>query len=101
MRMIDADALKMRLDDLEASGGHTYYRKGMDDTLHYFMPKIIKEAPTIDPEELRPKGRWIVEREKDTFGFILHFKCSRCEKCGANKTSYCPNCGAKMEDDNG
>lgn len=96
MRLIDADALRMRLNDLEARGGHAYYRKGMDDTLHYFMPKIIKDAPTVDPEELRPKGRWEVMytcRGERLWGF-------ECDQCGAGspKTSnYCPHCGCKME----
>lgn len=48
MRLIDANALKKRLDNLEASGGHKYYRKGMDDTLHFHMPNIIDEIPTVD-----------------------------------------------------
>jgi hypothetical protein len=56
----------------------------------------IDNAPTIDPEELRPKGRW----EKS--GALLE-----CQNCGefysqlggnAGKAwNYCPNCGAKME----
>jgi hypothetical protein len=51
-RLIDANALKKRLDSLEASGGHKYYRKGMDDVLHFHMPNIINEAPTVDAVEV-------------------------------------------------
>lgn len=51
-RLIDAEALKFALSNLVASGGHKYYRKGMDDTLHYHMPKIIDELPVIDAVEV-------------------------------------------------
>ena len=50
-RLIDANALKDGLMKLEASGGHKYYRKGMDDTLHFHMPHIIDDAPTVDAVE--------------------------------------------------
>lgn len=51
-RLIDANKLKNRLGDLEASGGHKYYRKGMDDVLHKHMPTIIDEQPTVDAVEV-------------------------------------------------
>jgi hypothetical protein len=51
-RLIDAEALKFALSNLVASGGHKYYRKGMDDTLHYHMPRIIDELPVIDAVEV-------------------------------------------------
>lgn len=48
-------------------------------------------APTIDPEELRPKGRWI-EFDGEVFD------CSVCHEIHvAYPYNYCPNCGAKME----
>lgn len=54
-RLIRANALKDRLVNLEASGGHKYYRQGMDDTLHKFMPRIIDDAPTVDAVEVPDK----------------------------------------------
>lgn len=48
VRLIDANALKKHLRNLVASGGHKYYRKGMDDTLHRHMPNIIDDQPTVD-----------------------------------------------------
>lgn len=51
-RLIDANELKERLKHLEGKGGHKYYRKGIDDCLHYHMPCIIDDQPTIDPETL-------------------------------------------------
>lgn len=51
-RLIDANALKEYLNSLEASGGHKYYRKGVDDTLHVHIPNIVDEQPTVDAVEV-------------------------------------------------
>ncbi len=61
----------------------------------------IEDFPTIDPESLRPKGRWVLLDECSNAGVY----CSVCHKKVykeqyANQTlksTYCPNCGAKME----
>lgn len=55
---------------------------------------VLYLMPTIDPESLRPKGRW------DTTN--MH-KCSNCGEVAPSDdwqylhTTFCPNCGAKME----
>ena len=51
-RLIDANALKDGLSNLEATGGHKYYRQGMDDVLNKFMPSFIDEQPTVDAVEV-------------------------------------------------
>ena len=51
-RLIDANYLKKRLDDMEIRNGHKYYRAGMDDALHDFMPQRIDEQPTVDAVEV-------------------------------------------------
>ena len=57
----------------------------------------INNAPAVDPESLRPKGRWVKTNPS--------WK-PRCSACGEYhlhswadcvKCNYCPNCGAKME----
>lgn len=54
-----------------------------------------QEIPTINPEDLRPKGRWI---EKPYLLGTSRF----CSLCGENYGmphgiyNYCPNCGARM-----
>lgn len=55
----------------------------------------IYDAPTIDPESLRPVGRWECKAEP-------FYICSNCKKevemfaCD-DMMDYCPHCGAKME----
>lgn len=95
-RLIDANDLKKKLDGLEASGGHKYYRKGMNDTLHFHMPNIIDECPTVDAAPV-VHGRWIADTP---------FCCS-CSICNHARgglahedgQNYCSNCGAKMDGD--
>lgn len=55
----------------------------------------LDEQPTVDAEVVR-RGRWIE-------GFFANtFECSMCvdndvSLCYAQKTNYCPRCGAKMD----
>lgn len=56
----------------------------------------------IDPESLRPKGRWTENRrvgfsdaiEGDVYWFT--YTCSECGGEVMNDYHYCPNCGADM-----
>jgi len=50
----------------------------------------LDEAPTIDPESLRPHGRWI----DCSNGWM----CSNCERDNTYDKPYCPNCGADMQE---
>ena len=113
MRLIDADALKeLILKERDAipktvverysfcaetpnSHGNSM-RGGIRKAL-----RCMEQTPTIDPESLRPKGRWVDHMVRD-------WRCSECgEKihkvrnvdgyCYDDKPKYCPNCGAKME----
>ena len=51
-RLIDADALKKELINLEPRCANKFVQQGLDDGLHYYMPKIIDEQPTIDAVEV-------------------------------------------------
>ena len=86
MRLIDADRMKEEL-----LWGNVFLPAIQTNTL----VDLIDNQPTIDPESLRPSGRW------DDAGYVVW-----CSNCGepylpAYKSyKYCPNCGAKMEDTN-
>ena len=73
------------------------------------MVKALKEAPTIDPESLRPHGKWFEcdYVEYDGHSECIHYPkaalgCTNCRNVFKKellwKRNYCPNCGAKMED---
>ena len=61
----------------------------------------IARFPIINPDSLRPKGRW--EEHCDEERGIWYFDCPFCEDGYATGTKYlqnfCPNCGADMTGD--
>lgn len=60
--------------------------------------KLILDAPAVDPESLRPRGRWIYkwDAERDPKKLFVRIVCSECNLHTGQKSNYCPNCGAKM-----
>lgn len=62
---------------------------------------VLEDAPTIDPESLRPQGEWVDHMVRD-------WRCSLCGDkiqkvrvvdgyCYDDSPNYCPNCGARMK----
>ena len=54
----------------------------------------IKSIPAADAAEVR-HGRWLCV-DTDTEQFFL---CNRCKKKEYWESNYCPNCGAKMDEE--
>lgn len=86
MRLIDADCLK---------------EKGRYDDYDEFVVDYddIKNAPTIDPVK---HGRWInAYPEIEPNPMFMYGICSECgfEQSISDKLNYCPNCGAKMDEE--
>ena len=68
--LISREALLATLNDLEATGGHKYYRKGANDVLHEIMPQIIADEPTVDAVEVvRCKD---CQERTQSCGMVLH-----------------------------
>lgn len=89
-RLIDANALR--------------YRMGVnqdDKQIFYVTGEDIDAAPTIDPESLWTRAQWIPRRMKfpGESLTVTMYECGLCEKQQWNATNFCPNCGAKMEDE--
>lgn len=93
MRLIDADKFKGFIKTVPATYTRTegyIYLNGCRKIL-----EIIDAAPTIDPESLRPTGKW----KPTTIPFMN--ECVDCSVCGyrtiyGNGFKYCPHCGARM-----
>ena len=90
VRMIDGDALRRKVADI-LRRYDTPETFGEELAVYSVFDEVIS-SPAVDPESLRPKGRWR--------------KCGNEKKCSvckfiyySNKDdfNYCPNCGAKME----
>lgn len=58
------------------------------------MEEILKNLPSVK----LPKGEWVLEEEQNHVE--LMYSCSECGFIAwgeYEKTNYCPNCGARME----
>lgn len=89
-RPIDADALNI---DREHFDTYADYSHAFD---------MIDNAPTIDAVPVR-HGKWIYSND-------FHWYVASCNKCGYqrrtdikaegwNQWNYCPNCGARMDEE--
>jgi hypothetical protein len=90
VRPIDANALTEKLREAEA-------HKGMGAAIAGLLIRYIGKMPTIDPESLRPKGKWRLN--KDGSG-----TCSECHRTRNDVWDmdtwdhFCSHCGADMRE---
>ena len=90
-RLIDADALKAVFEEKssEAVCGAELCKA---------IISRINEAPTVDAVPVR-HGHWIFN-PKDAIEMMFTLpKCSECGAESADGGNYCPNCGARMDED--
>lgn len=93
MRLIDADKLEEYKVDCCVS--LTEWQEGWNDAID----TVMGETPTVDTEPVR-YGKWIMK--SDPYGFFDEIPV--CSECGCTtkmreKTKFCPNCGAKMDEE--
>ena len=93
MKLIDADALLNRLNKvLTDSDMQFMWHAGFTACM-----RIVRHAPAIDPVK---HGRWVVSED----GLM---ECSGCKWLFSyqpgleQEWNYCPNCGARMDGDEG
>lgn len=86
MRLIDADALKRKIQKVATEAWKMKLNASIEKTFNQCMD-YIDSAPTIEPKQ----GEWIDN------GFC--HACSICGKqgVGIELYNYCPNCGARMK----
>lgn len=87
MRLIDADALKK------------HYAWWEDDRQKLF-DSIVDSQPTVDAVPVR-HGKWIheVRYTIDSLHSYQQYRCSECGMTYITNTKYCPNCGARMDEE--
>lgn len=106
MKLIDADALKESLEELEAESNSIRYTQGLQDAIDYYFPQIIDDAPTIDAEPI-VHAHWI-EKTDWYFGVgQIHCTCSNCgytvdykpgSRGDGRGGKFCDDCGAMMDE---
>lgn len=85
MRLIDADAIKRRV----VIGGSEQCKK----CALVEMLDEIENAPTVEAEPIR-QGHW-----KTNVYASQVVVCSFCNNTSLVPTTYCSNCGAKMDEE--
>lgn len=94
-RLIDADELLKHFNTYDCAfdgGEFQAYRNCM-----MYVRDLVNDAPTVDPESLRPTAEWIEAPDEGADGSWE--ACSRCaweSRWAASQYKYCPHCGARM-----
>ena len=65
---------------------------------HQQLAEWLKELKQLREQESKV-GHWIVHRGYNTDGFGIEYSSSKCNDWNDEKSRYCPNCGAKMEEE--
>ena len=87
VRLIDANALKTRINNVPMHGDTEMFYDIMSE-----LVSVVASAPAIDAEIVR-HGRWARQIEDNGY-----YSCSRCGNYQMGKTDYCHDCGAKMDE---
>lgn len=88
-RLIDADELLEKAEYISTG----FKSRGMQVCFYGVTAATIENAPTIDPESLRPHGKWVKEP------FSSRCVCTNCKSVfpeWIRVYNYCPFCGARM-----
>ena len=71
----------------------TAYARGYNAGMKFIVDEA-KKAPAIDLEALRPTAHWKVDNGKSK-----NVTCSACNAISFTTYNYCPECGARMVND--
>ena len=109
-------ANEVRLIDANAAALNTHKEIYWTESEKAAVRNFLTHQPTIDPESLRPKGRWVIEKRHTVSqnaymddNYFASATCSECSFCihaecasfgypKLNTTNFCPNCGADMRE---
>ena len=99
MRLIDADALVIRLID-EGQEHSSKYGFKLGDKIRFTPSQvgvIAGQMPTVGVAT--PEGHWSEDRLPSTGGGSYQvWRCSRCMNAFNWRMRYCGHCGARMVD---
>jgi hypothetical protein len=95
-RLIDADAFAKKAYDVAYPIIHGWNEHELGLSI-FGIAQLLDDAPTVDAVPVR-HGKWI-------FGSTLGHSWMKCSECCVSQDgqtlcfSYCPNCGARMDEE--
>lgn len=104
-RYIDADQVlqyPLRRDRCDKEHANPHFINGVESVMEY-IEYLLEEEPA-DVHEVR-HGRWECDEEASIPFAERVYRCSECYQGEAweniGRTPYCPECGAKLDGENG
>lgn len=92
---IDVDVAKKAFQNMDAGRKHGSTLLTPEEFAEY-----LDELPFSDVVPVKI-GFWKISGVNPANNVIGNFKCSLCARTSLDDSDYCPNCGAKMEVQNG
>ena len=63
----------------------------------YLIAEGVRHIPSVTPKSDKPSGKWIEHpHERGLDWEFSAYECSNCHEWSDDDSNYCPNCGAKM-----
>lgn len=79
---------------------HTAFQPKYSPAINHAFAAIIDSVPSADVVE-RKTGKWAKQQKDFDLCGVEYFACSQCGFECQLTYNFCPNCGAKMEVDDG
>ena len=92
-RLIDADAFRREIDTYPPFDKETQDSNAMANLAKDILLVALNNMPTVDAEPVR-HGKWIEYPIADGMN-----QCSACGVLRFGESNYCPNCGARMDEE--
>lgn len=76
-----------------------YGREISDEHIAKLVRAVMRESRKKMDDQEPKTGHWQVDTDSwvDIFPAVNGYRCSECNALNIEESSYCPNCGVKME----
>ena len=92
---IEREAIIEKLNEIGGCDASDDFSKGWDKAIDAAI-EAVEKLPAADAAPVK-HGHW--EEIRDAYGQLEGWMCKKCGREMKAKENYCPNCGAKMDDD--
>ena len=94
MRLIDADSMITKLKNTYTKKEHALQVLGISTEVKGIVDCLIDVINDMPTEKATKHAHWTEKYD----GYMILQACSICNAHAMIKSNYCPNCGAKMDE---